>query len=124
MRNIWEGYRGEYQTGISEDNPLVEFVRRWIGSHECRNVGRWVRTGEMHRELNDHYGRAFTSMYRSSGSFGRKLKENQSALRSLGVDTKRLDGNQMYCFNPSGVEVGNCRNSFRDSASRQHLGDP
>jgi hypothetical protein len=49
MQDIWEGYMGDYRERITEDSPLVEYVRRWIGMTMMNNAGRWARAGESRR---------------------------------------------------------------------------
>jgi hypothetical protein len=122
MKAIWTGYMGDYQERITEDSPLVEFVRRWIGSKDS-NVGRWVRVGQMYRDLYEIYHQDVTRLWGSDARFGRALKANLTALRVLGIEKRTLDGSAMYRLTPSGVEVEHCRHSFTDSAPRQHTGD-
>ena len=123
MVSIWQGYRGDYQERIAEDSPLVEFVRRWIGSRVA-NVGRWARPGEIYAELKSIYGRAFDTLFRSDAALGKKLKENYTALRTLGVDHGSSTGRRFISLIPVPEQLETCAHSFTDSASRNHLGDP
>jgi hypothetical protein len=123
MKAIWQGYMGDYQKRITEDSPLVEFVRRWIGSKDG-NVGRWVRVGQMYSDLYEIYHQDFTKIWRSDASFGRAIKANLTPLHVLGIEKRTLDGYPMIRFVPSEAEVRQCRHSFSDSAPRQHRGDP
>jgi hypothetical protein len=77
---------------------LIGFVRRWLGKEG--NVERRVRTGQMYQELEDEYGRAFTQNWRTDAAFGRRLKENYSAMALLGINKMLLDGSTTYWFNP------------------------
>lgn len=123
MKAIWQGYMGDYQKRITEDSPLVEFVRRWIGSKDG-NVGRWVRVGQMYSDLYEIYHQDFTKIWRSDAGFGRAIKANLTPLHVLGIEKRTLDGYPMIRFVPSEAEVRQCRHSFSDSAPRQHRGDP
>jgi len=123
MQGIWEGYMGDYRERITEDSPLVEYVRRWIGMTTKTNAGRWARAGEIYADLEETYGLSFTKMWRSSAVFGRKIRENLTALRVLGIDTKKPQGNQQYKFDPSPEQMERCRDAWNDSAPHHLLGD-
>jgi len=123
MQDIWEGYMGDYRERITEDSPLVEYVRRWIGMATMNNTGRWARAGEIYADLQKEYGQDFTKMWRSSAVFGKRLKENKTALRVLGVDTKPLHGNLLHKFEPSPEQMERCRDAWNDSAPSRYLGD-
>jgi len=123
MHAIWEGYMGDYRERITEDSPLVEYVRRWIGMTTKSNAGRWARAGEIYADLQKAYGQDFTKMWRSSAVFGRKIRENLTALRVLGIDTKKPQGNQFYKFEPSLDQMARCRDAWNDSAPSRYLGD-
>ncbi len=77
MQDIWEGYMGDYRERITEDSPLVEYVRRWIGMAMKSNAGRWARAGEIYADLQKAYGQDFTNLWRSSAVFGKRIKENK-----------------------------------------------
>jgi hypothetical protein len=123
MHDIWEGYMGDYRERITEDSPLVEYVRRWIGMTTKSNAGRWARAGEIYADLQKAYGQDFTKMWRSNAVFGRKIRENLTALRVLGIDTKKPQGNQFYKFEPSPEQMARCRDAWNDSAPSRYLGD-
>jgi hypothetical protein len=123
MHDIWEGYMGDYRERITEDSPLVEYIRRWIGMTTKINAGRWARAGEIYADLQKAYGQDFTKMWRSSAVFGRKIRENLTALRVLGIDTKKPQGNQFYKFEPSLEQMARCRDAWNDSAPSRYLGD-
>lgn len=123
MQDIWEGYMGDYRERITEDSPLVEYVRRWIGMTTKTNAGRWARAGEIYADLEETYGVSFTRMWKSSAVFGRKIRENLTALRVLGIDTKKPQGNQHYKFDPSSEQMERCRDAWNDSAPHHLLGD-
>jgi hypothetical protein len=116
MRLIWEGYSGAYKERLTEDSPLINFVRCWLGKRG--NVGRKARTGQIYRDLTDMLGTKFTQHFRSDAAFGRKLKENLSALGLLGIHTQFKDGSTVYWFEPSPEQVGQCKNAYEDSVSR------
>jgi len=123
MLSIWQGYMGDYRERITEDSPLVEYVRRWIGMATMNNAGRWARAGEIYADLQKVYGQDFTKMWRSSAVFGKRLKENKTALRVLGVEVKPLHGNLLYKFEPSQEQMERCRDAWNDSAPSRYLGD-
>jgi hypothetical protein len=123
MLSIWQGYMGDYRERITEDSPLVEYVRRWIGMATKSNAGRWARAGEIYSDLQKVYGQDFTKMWRSSAVFGKRLKENKTALRVLGVETKSLHGDQLYKFEPSQEQMERCRDAWNDSAPARYQGD-
>jgi hypothetical protein len=123
MLSIWQGYMGDYRERITEDSPLVEYVRRWIGMATMNNAGRWARAGEIYADLERTYGTSFTKMWRSSAVFGKRLKENKTALRVLGVEAKPLHGNLLYKFEPSPEQMERCRDAWNDSAPSRYLGD-
>jgi hypothetical protein len=62
-------------------------------------------------------------MWRSSAVFGKRLKENKTALRVLGGETKPLHGNQLYKFEPSPEQMERCRDAWSDSAQSRYFGD-
>ncbi len=123
MLSIWQGYMGDYRERITEDSPLVDYVRRWIGMAAEGNAGRWARAGEIYADLERAYGTSFTKMWRSSAVFGKRLKENKTALRVLGVEVKPLHGNLLYRFEPSPEQMERCRDAWNDSAPSRYLGD-
>lgn len=123
MQDIWEGYMGDYRERITEDSPLVEYVRRWIGMTMMSNAGHWARAGKIYADLQKIYGQDFTKMWRSSAVFGKRLKENKTALRVLGVETKPLHGNLLHKFEPSPEQMERCRDAWNDSAQSRYLGD-
>lgn len=123
MCSIWQGYMGDYRERITKDSPLVEYVRRWIGMAGESNAGRWARAGEIYADLQKVYGQDFTKMWRSSAVFGKRLKENKTALRVLGVETKPLHGNLLYKFEPSPDQMERCRDAWSDSAPSRYQGD-
>jgi hypothetical protein len=123
MCGIWQGYMGDYRERITEDSPLVEYVRRWIGMATKSNAGRWARAGEIYADLQKVYGQDFTKMWRSSAVFGKRLKENKTALRVLGVEVKPLHGNLLYKFEPLPEQMERCRDAWNDSAPSRYLGD-
>ncbi len=123
MQDIWEGYMGDYRERITEDSPLVEYVRRWIGMATKSNAGRWARAGEIYADLQKAFGQDFTNLWRSSAVFGKRLKENKTALRVLGVETKPLHGNLLYKFEPSPEQMERCRDAWSDSAPTHYQGD-
>lgn len=123
MLSIWQGYMGDYRERITEDSPLVEYVRRWIGMATMNNAGRWARAGEIYADLQKVYGQDFTKMWRSSAVFGKRLKENKTALRVLGVETKSLHGDQLYKFEPSPEQMERCWDAWNDSAPSLYQGD-
>jgi hypothetical protein len=117
MENIWRGYYAEYQKQAAEDSPLVNFIRCWLGREG--NIGRWARTGQIYKELEDNYGRKFTQFCRSDAAFGRRIKENYSAMAVLDPDKKSLDGCTEYRFSCSAPEQRkHCQNAYTDSLSR------
>jgi hypothetical protein len=123
MLGVWQGYMGDYRERITEDSPLVEYIRRWIGMGAKSNAGRWARAGEMYTDLEKEYGQSFTKMWRSSAVFGRRLKENKTALRLLGIETKGLHGNQLNKFEPSSAQLERCREAWTDSGATRYIGD-
>jgi hypothetical protein len=123
MSCIWQGDMGDYRERITEDSPLVEYVRRWIGMTMMSNAGRWARAGEIYADLQRVYGQDFTKMWRSSAVFGKRLKENKTALRVLGGETKPLHGNLLHKFEPSPEQKERCRDAWNDSAQSRYLGD-
>jgi hypothetical protein len=122
MRSIWQGYMGEYQNRMTEDSPFVEYLRRWIGM-STTNCGREARAGEIYGELQGAFGLSFSKMWRSSAAFGKKLKENITALRILGVKTRVLHGNPRYKFEPDSEQLERCRDAWNDSAPARLRGD-
>ncbi len=123
MCGIWQGYMGDYRERITEDSPLVEYIRRWIGMAGRNNAGRWARAGEIYADLEKAYGGSFTKMWRSSAVFGRRIRENLTALRVLGVETRPLHGNPRYKLEPSPEQMERCRDAWNDSAPPHYLGD-
>ena len=123
MQDIWEGYMGDYRERITEDSPLVEYIRRWIGMATMSNAGRWARAGEMYADLQKAFGQDFTNLWRSSAVFGKRLKENKTALRVLGVETRSLHGDLLYRFEPSPEQMERCRDAWNDSAPTRYQGD-
>lgn len=121
MVAIWKGCKAQYQERVTEDSPLVDAVRRWIGSNPERNVGRWVRTSEIYKELAEKYRHQVTDAWRSSAVFGKRLKENFSALRLLGIEKKVLDGTTLHRFNCSPIQVEQCTTSYEDSVPSWRL---
>jgi hypothetical protein len=121
MVAIWKGCKAQYQERVTEDSPLVDAVRRWIGSNSEKNVGRWVRASEIYKELSEKYYRQVTDAWRSSAVFGKRLKENFSALRLLGIEKKMLDGATMYRFNCTRAQVEQCTTSYEDSVPSWRL---
>ena len=121
MVTIWKGCKVQYQERVTEDSPLIDAVRRWLGSNPEKNVGRWVRTSEIYKELAEKYYRQVTDAWRSSAVFGKRLKENFSALRLLGIEKKVLDGTTMYRFNSTPAQVGQCSTAYEDSVSSWRL---
>lgn len=115
MVAIWKGCKAQYQERVTEDSPLVDAVRRWIGSDPERNVGRWVRASEVYKELSEKYLRQVTDAWRSSAVFGKRMKENFSALRLLGIEKRVLDGTTMYRFNCTPTQVEQCSTAYEDS---------
>jgi hypothetical protein len=115
MKAIWEGYYEEYRQRAAEDSPFVNTIRCWLGKG---NVGRWARTGEMYRDLEEMYRLTFTQAWRSDAAFGKKLKENYSALGLLGIEKKFLDGCTTYRFVTPLEQVGICNNAYQDSLTR------
>jgi hypothetical protein len=116
MKTIWQGYYEEYQQRATEDSPLINIVRCWVGKEG--NVGRKVRTGQIYQELEDQYGRTFTQNYRTNAAFGRRLKENFSALGLLGIKKMFLDGGTTYWFEPNSEQLGVCKHAYEDSRSK------
>ena len=123
MTSIWQGYMGDYRERITEDSPLVEYVRRWIGMTTKSNAGRWARAGEIYADLQKAFGQDFTKTWKTSSVFGKRLKENKTALRVLGVETKSLHGDQLYKFEPSPEQMERCRDAWNDSAPARYRGD-
>jgi len=129
MAQIWKAHQGEHKTQLAEDSPLVNFLRCWLG--RPGNAGRWVRVGQIYRELSDRYQREFTQIFRTDAVFGRRIKENISALAILGVEKKFLDGSTTYRFlcsphltpEETAIQVGQCQNAFTDTAHRWSLCD-
>jgi hypothetical protein len=119
MVMIWQGYYEEYRQRATEDSPLVNVVRCWLGRDG--NVGRKVRTGQIYKDLEDMLGRKFTQLYRSDAVFGRRLKENISALSLLGIQKMFLHGGTTYWFEPGEEQVEQCKNAYADSMSRWKL---
>jgi hypothetical protein len=72
-------------------------------------VGRKVRTGQIYRELTDMYSREFTQIWRTDASFGRKLKENYSALRLLRIHKHSCTAGRSTGLNPTLSRLGNAR---------------
>jgi len=62
-----------------------------------------------------------TDAWRSSAVFGKRLKENFSALRLLGIEKKILDGTTMYCFNSTPAQVEQCATAYVDSVPSWRL---
>src|ERR1017187_3108664 len=116
MKAIWEGYYEEYRQRVAEDSPFVNIIRCWLGREG--NAGRWVRTGEIYHNLEEIYGRTFTQTWHSDAVFGKKLKENYSALGLLGIEKKFLHGGSTYKFVPNPEEGAICLNTYRDSLTR------
>lgn len=116
MKAIWEGYYEEYRQRAEEDSPFVNIIRCWLGREG--NVGRWVRTGEIYRNLEEMYSRTFTQTWRSDASFGKKLKENYSALGLLGIEKKFLQGGTTYRFTPQPEQWIICKDAYKDSLTR------
>jgi hypothetical protein len=115
MVAIWRGYRGDALERVVEDSPFVDVVRRWIGVPKGKNVGGWASPGEIHHELKDMYGRDFAQVWKNPAVFGRKLKENFSALRILGIGKKKLDGSWRYCFTPTSLQVKQSEAAYKNS---------
>lgn len=115
MVTIWQGCKVSYLERVTEDSPLVNVIRRWIGSDPDENIGRWARSGEIYKELSERYGRQLRDSWRTDAVFGRRLKENYSALRLLGIHRKTLNGSQMYSFEPSGAQVEQSVDAYKDS---------
>jgi hypothetical protein len=107
MVDIWEGYYSGYKQRVSEDSPLVNFVRIWLG--KSGNVGRWVRTGQIYKDLDNMLDRKFTQHFRSDAAFGRRLKENISALELLGIEKKQLDGTPLIASRQPHLKWGSVR---------------
>lgn len=124
MVAIWRGYRGDAQERVVEDSPFVDVVRRWVGIPGGKNVGRWATAGDIHHELHGVYERDFLQAYRNSAVFGRRLKENFSALRVLGIEKKRLDGYWLYCFTPTPLQVGLSAAAYKNSVPSWATADP
>jgi hypothetical protein len=116
MRGIWESHRGEYQHQLTEDSPLVNYIRCWLGKDD-RNIGRWVRTGQLYQELADRYGK-LTQSWRTDAAFGRKLKENETALHLLGIQKRFRHGSTEWRFDPPSEEAERCKNAYADSARK------
>ena len=121
MQTIWRGYYAEYQQRSAEDSPFINFIRCWLGS-SSKNIKRWVRSGEVYKELTLAYDRSFTQTFRTSAVFGRRMKENISALSILGVEKKLLNGNWLFCFEPDPEQVRECANAYSDSLHRSSSG--
>jgi hypothetical protein len=121
MVAIWQGCKTTYQERVTEDSPLIDAVRRWIGSDPEKNAGRWTRASEIYKELSEKYYRQVTDAWRSSAVFGKRIKENFSALRLLGIEKKVLDGVTMYRFDCSPTQVEQCTTSYEDSVPSWRL---
>ncbi len=89
MRDIWNGYRADYRQRIVEYAPVVDELKKWIGYKSLAsaatvypNAGRWVKVGELWRELKEISGRDIT--WKNESTLGRALERHFSALRILG----------------------------------------
>jgi hypothetical protein len=115
MVAIWKGCKEQYQERVSEDSPMVDSIRRWIGSQPEHNVSRWVRASEIYKELLELYPKQTSGAWRSSASFGKALKANFSALRILGIVDKKVTGHCLYYFQPASTQIEFCSLSYEDS---------
>jgi hypothetical protein len=116
MKAIWRGYYSDYQKQAAEDSPFVNFIRYWLGREG--NIGRWARSGQIYKELEDKYERKFSQYCRSDAAFGKKLKENISALGVLGVEKRPAHNGTEYMFQPSEQQAAQCKAAYEDSLSK------
>ena len=120
MTAIWRGCMKSYREKVTEDSPLVNVIRCWLGSSP-KNIGRTVRASEMYKELSERYGREFRAIWKTDAVFGRRIKENISSLRLLGVEDGKRDGCSSYCFYPDEGQKGQCINAYKDSTPEWKL---
>jgi hypothetical protein len=129
MREIWKGYRGDYQQRIVEYAPVVDELRKWIGYKSPAspsavpvypNAGRWVKVGELWRDLKQIAGHDIT--WKNESTLGRALERHFSALRILGVEKRLLSGTKRYRFSPSGQQMKDCAAAWEDAHCPTYLG--
>jgi hypothetical protein len=129
MREIWKGYRGDYQQRIVEYAPVVDELRKWIGykspaspsaAPAYPNAGRWVKVGELWRELKEIGGRDLT--WKNESTLGRALERHFSALGVLGVEKKVLNGTKRYRFSPNEQQMKDCAAAWEDARCLSYLG--
>ncbi len=121
MKAIWQGYYGDYQERVVEYSPLTDLVRKWLGyPKDCNNpaypnVGRWVKVGQLFKELKVRFGSDLTDTWKNESTLGRALERNFSALRVLGVEKKRVGGSKCYRFTPDEQQFELCKQAWSES---------
>jgi hypothetical protein len=110
----------ESKQTVAEDSPVINLIRCWLGREAyagiTTNVGRWVRSGEIYKELSELYEKKFTQRFVTDSAFGRSLKRNASAMSVLGLQKKKVNGSWTYCFGPLAPEqLQQCKDAYKDS---------
>jgi hypothetical protein len=103
----------------------ITFSRAFQGSGTApaEPSGCWARSGQIYKDLENRYGKKFTQFCRSDAAFGRRLKENYSALGVLNPDKRFRDGGHEYCFNPTEEQKKQCQNAYEDSLTTYARGE-
>jgi hypothetical protein len=120
MIAIWKSFMAESKQTVAEDSPVINLIRCWLGREAyagiTTNVGRWVRSGEIYKELSELYEKKFTQRFVTDSAFGRSLKRNASAMSVLGLQKKKVNGSWTYCFGPLAPEqLQQCKDAYKDS---------
>jgi hypothetical protein len=122
MEDIWKGYFEEYETRITEYSPLVDEIRKWLGTSlkggAYPNRGRKVTMGKLFEEIrrqvaldNGGYGGC---TWKNESTFGRAVNKHYTSLRVLGVNKSTLNGYKCLTFDPKDDQWKMCIQAGKD----------
>jgi hypothetical protein len=116
MKEIWKAYVADYQQKVTEYSPIVDEARKWLGYPGTLgifpNIGRWVTTGELFRDIKMLGGRDCT--WKNESTYGRAIKKHLTPLRVIGIQCKMKDGYQYVKFDPPPDQLRICKLAYKN----------
>jgi hypothetical protein len=118
MQAIWEAQMRTYNAEITDSNPLVHLIKQWLGTPNGNNLERIIAPAVLWQELSSICEQTGVQMtYKSPSAFGRRLRENLSPLRTLGIAPVGNSSHAKYCFDPKPEVLAECRTLYKESTS-------
>jgi hypothetical protein len=116
IQATWQAQMRTYNAEITDSNPLVHLIKQWLGTPNGKNLRRAIAPAALWQELSSICELTGVQMtYKSPSAFGRRLKENFSPLRTLGIALVGNSSHAQYCFDPKPEVLAECRDLYRDS---------